>query len=562
MHQNFNHKTIQMKKLLPLLIIAILFLTGKTVISQSSSMVELTIIRNGEPITDTLDNGQIITFDTSSDDAEQENDEMDALFDDDLDAGWEGDPEDFNVLTTGLRFQNVTVPQGATIDSAYLILTSHEAKSPEDVAEITIVGEASDFANTYDLSSLITDRPETQAKLEWIVNEDWGLWTTHRTPDIKNIVQEIVNRNGWSYGNALAIMLKGKNQGPSEVENAREFESFENIADPEDGGDGQNHPERRPVLRIYYTVTSTVIERYILTNGDPITDTLDNGQIITFDTSSDDAEQENDEMDALFDDDLDAGWEGDPEDFNVLTTGLRFRDIDMPKNVTVDSAFIVVCSHEAKSTEDVAELTIVGEASDNAATYNLESLISDRPETAAKINWTVAEEWGLWTYHRTPDIKNIIQEIIDRTGWQTGNTIAIMIKGQNQGPSEVENAREFESFENIADPEDGGDGQNHPDRRPKLVIYYSSPSFTSETYTQTYQLDIYPNPVLDNQLQFNLPNNSQALIQIHDQSGRLLLENNTHGIKQVSLNIASLPRGIYIVKVLQDRKVYVQKMIK
>jgi hypothetical protein len=29
----------------------------------------------------------------------------------------------------------------------------------------------------------------------------------------------------------------------SEDENARELESFENIADPEDGGDGQHHPE-------------------------------------------------------------------------------------------------------------------------------------------------------------------------------------------------------------------------------------------------------------------------------------------------------------------------------
>jgi hypothetical protein len=371
-----------------------------------------------------------------------------------------------------------------------------------------------------------------------------------------------VNRNGWSCGNALAIILKGKNQGPSEVENAREFESFENISDPEDGGDGQNHPERRPILRIYYTVTSTVIERYILTHGNPITDTLDNGQIITFDTSSDDAEQENDEMDALFDDDLDAGWEGDPEDFNILTTGLRFRDIDMPKNVTIDSAFIVVCSHEAKSSDDVAELIIVGEASDYAATYNLESLITDRPETTAKINWTVAEEWGLWTYHRTPDIKNIIQEIIDREGWQRGNPIAILIKGQNQGPSEVENAREFESFENISDPEDGGDGQNHPERRPKLVIYYSTPSFTSETFTQTFKLDAYPIPVQGNQLHINLYDNSQALIHINDQSGRLLIEKRTKGIKQVNLNVESLPRGIYIVKVLQDGKVYVQKMIK
>jgi hypothetical protein len=37
---------------------------------------------------------------------------------------------------------------------------------------------------------------------------------------------------------------------------------------------------------------------------------FDNGhQVVTFDTSSDDAEQEND--------DIDAGWEGEPDDKNI-----------------------------------------------------------------------------------------------------------------------------------------------------------------------------------------------------------------------------------------------------
>ncbi|MDP4820266.1 MAG: hypothetical protein NWR67_04625, partial [Saprospiraceae bacterium] len=59
-------------------------------------------------------------------------------------------------------------------------------------------------------------------------------------------------------------------------------------------------------------------ERRILSTG-TITE-----EGVTFAVSSDDAEQENESIDALFDDDLDTGWEGDPEDQNVLTTGLRF----------------------------------------------------------------------------------------------------------------------------------------------------------------------------------------------------------------------------------------------
>ncbi|NJL75495.1 MAG: hypothetical protein HC892_11155 [Saprospiraceae bacterium] len=47
------------------------------------------------------------------------------------------------------------------------------------------------------------------------------------------------------------------------------------------------------------------------------TDTItDDG--VTFTASSDDAEQENDAIDALFDDDIDAGWEGEPDDQNIF----------------------------------------------------------------------------------------------------------------------------------------------------------------------------------------------------------------------------------------------------
>jgi hypothetical protein len=73
-------------------------------------------------------------IDESSDDAEQQNNVMDKLFDDDLDMGWEGD--DFNIVATGFRFTGVTIPKGAKIDSAYIIFFSHEEE--KDTAADTI----------------------------------------------------------------------------------------------------------------------------------------------------------------------------------------------------------------------------------------------------------------------------------------------------------------------------------------------------------------------------------------------------------------------------------------
>jgi len=177
-----------------------------------------------------------------------------------------------------------------------------------------------------------------------------------------------------------------------------------------------------------------VLHRFIM-----VTDTIDDGGVFVA-VSSDDAEQENDEMDSLTDDDLDAGWEGAPEDQNILTTGLRFRDVSIPKGAVINSAFIQVWSHEGKSAEDVARVTIAGEANDTPETYTEEALITDRPRTNAEVLWEVAEEWEIWEMYQTPNLKDIVQEIVDREGWEPGNAMAFMMLGENQGLSDLENA--------------------------------------------------------------------------------------------------------------------------
>lgn len=501
------------------------------------------------------DKGIVLTV--STDDAEQENDEIDTLFDDDIDAGWEGDPEDQNILTCGLRFRNILIPRGAVIDSAFIIITSHEAKTADDVAQLTIWGDASDNAATFTEDALITALPATQAQVNWTVAEEWGLWTTHRTVNIKTIVQELVNRNGWQPGNAMAFIVEGQNQGPSEVENAREFESFENIADPEEGGDGQNHPERVPQLVIYYSAQSVMAEIPVM-----VTDTITE-EDLTFPVSSDDAEQENDEIDSLFDDDLDAGWEGDPEDQNVLNTGIRFRNLPIPMGAVIDSAYITVWSHEAKTAEDVAEVTIFAEATDSAATFTEDALITTRPSTQAQVQWTVAEEWGLWEPYRTPDLKTLVQEVVDREGWRAGNAIAFIFQGRNQGPSEVENAREWESFENIADPEEGGDGQNHPERVPRLTVYYSSPNSTGVfTFApQAESLKIVPNPAGSHGINIELKDLSPADIRIFDLNGRVMLSKRTRDMQQVAIDTHQLPKGVYVVQAIQNNRLFVEQLI-
>jgi RNase P/RNase MRP subunit p29 len=546
-----------MKKLL---LIATLFLGMISLSNAKAERIEIPIVKNGESIEVELDDGTIITVDVSSDDAEQENDEMDSLEDDDLDFGWEGAPDDQNILTTGLRFQNITIPQGAMIEEAYIQVVSHEAKASDDVAVITIVGEAADNPQTYTLDALITDRPATDAKVVWTVAEDWELWGTYKSADISSIVQELVNRQGWQSGNSMAFTFKGENQGPSDMENAREIESFENIADPEEGGDGKNHPERVPKLIIEYTPNSdvTTLEVPIVKNGESIEVELDDGTIITVDVSSDDAEQENDEMDSLEDDDLDFGWEGAPDDQNILTTGFRFQNITIPQGAMIEEAYIQVVSHEAKTADDVAVITIVGEASDNPQTYTLDALITDRPETNAKVIWTVAEDWDLWGTYKSADISSIVQELVNRPNWQSGNAMAFALKGENQGPSDMENAREIESFENIADPEEGGDGKNHPERVPKLIVKYSTTANVEDNFGDTSSR-IFPNPA-DDHIIVVLNNADKCDATIYNQLGQLM-SSSSFDSPFITIGIESLIPGIYYLKLNINDRIETHKVI-
>jgi ribosomal protein L21E len=315
---------------------------------------------------------------------------------------------------------------------------------------------------------------------------------------------------------------------------------------------------------------SVLFERYIQSTGGTLNDTLDNGTVVTLELSSDDVEQENDEVDSYYDDDLDAGWEGAPEDQNLLTLGLRFVDIMVGQGVVIDSAFVVFHAHEGKSADDVAELTIVAEATDDAVTFdennfNENNLLTDRPRTAAQVEWTVDEDWTIWQPYKTADIGSVIQEIVDRPGWAPGNAIALIFLPEDQGPSAVENAREFTSYENIADPDDvdpegnPGDGTNHPERRPYLQIYVEGSLSTVELNPTLFRT--YPNPVYNGNLQVSLQEKAPAQIAIYDNQGRMVKQRTTTGIDRSVFDLSDVPAGIYLIQVNQNGKVHQKKIV-
>ena len=144
--------------------------------------------------------------------------------------------------------------------------------------------------------------------------------------------------------------------------------------------------------------------------------------------SSDDAEERTPGSTTLNSSDLDMVISAN----SIQTVGLRFRKVSIPPKSTIVNAFVQFKSDEGNSEE--ASLTIYGEASDNASTTfkSIAKNITSRASTAASLKWTPAP-WvfpGMMTPNeRTSDLSSVIQEIVNRPGWSSGNSLALMISG-------------------------------------------------------------------------------------------------------------------------------------
>src|SRR3972149_3053606 len=149
-----------------------------------------------------------IRISQNSDDAEQKsNGEMDLNDKLDLDIA-----ED----QTGLRFQNINIPQGSIITKAYIQFTAAN-NNEEDSAGVDIFAENIANAKTFSQSKFnITNREKSNASIDWFIpkwNEKGDASKAQRTPDISALVQEVINREGWSSGNSIAFMLIINNNG-------------------------------------------------------------------------------------------------------------------------------------------------------------------------------------------------------------------------------------------------------------------------------------------------------------------------------------------------------------
>ena len=140
----------------------------------------------------------------------------------------------------GLRYNNITIPQGSTVTEAYVQFNADNTGA--DAVELTIYGENVANAAAYvgtlcELSARsLTTENVVWAIPEWVNKADRG--DAQKTINIANIVNEIVNRTDWVSGNSINIIMKhtGVSVGASSSSGGREAENYSS-SKPEDGAE-------------------------------------------------------------------------------------------------------------------------------------------------------------------------------------------------------------------------------------------------------------------------------------------------------------------------------------
>jgi hypothetical protein len=427
----------------------------------------------------------------------------------------------------GIRFNNVTLPEGATLYRAYIQFEADETDAEQDPTNLVIYGELAEASSTFEeVANNVSSRIQTATSVSW---NEVALWEEigeknikQRSPYITTIVNEIINQTGWVSGNAITFIFSGKGKRVAEAidgTSAPELKLFyqqpclsegtscddgnsDTYFDAEDGFCNCAGIEKEGTLNYQIAASIDDVEQ------------AETGGVIYTNSS-----------------DLELVYDTFADQFNQ-NIGLRFNKITLPKNALITNAYLQFTSDETDDEE--TNLVISGEKVANSLVFEeVDFNVTLRPKTVASVSWSQIPSWEekgeILEAQKTPNIKTIVQEIVNLEAWEYLNSMTFFINGTGK--------RVAESF----------DGDQ--DAAPKLIIEYNVENVLSTETNNAAQgfLNMYPNPVRG----FLNVHSKEIVknVKFYSLIGKEVL-NVSLNVTKARIRIADLKSGLYIVKVI------------
>ncbi len=303
---------------------------------------------------------------------------------------------DGGAQTVGLRFEGVTVPPDAEIVDAYIQFTTDEARAEETSLAVQGVatGDAAAFATKV---GHMNGLRRTWAKVPW-APAPWGLVNEagpdQQTPALNPILQELVLRPDYDSGSAMAFLITGSGR--------RVARAFVRGA------------AQAPRLVVEYIERARHVVELRIANGQDDVEQRDTG--VMYPNSSD----------------IELGHDAGPQQ-----VGLRFG-VDLPAGAQVTRAWIQFTADEV-NVEPTRVLIRALHGAGPAFGAGVDDL-GARPRTSAGMNWSIpkwssAGESG--AAQRTPDLRKMIQEVLDGPDYRPGSPLMFQIAGSGRRTAEA-----------------------------------------------------------------------------------------------------------------------------
>ena len=297
-----------------------------------------------------------------------------------------------SVVYTGLRYDKLNIPQGATVTKAYLRFVSSGVNI--GATNISIAAEAADNGLAFSASANnISSRTRTTSTVNWNSANDWPAPGERiDSIDISPVAQEVVNRAGWCGGNGLNLIIQAQGLTAS---SSRRVPSFED-------GSGVS-----PQLVLEYdqnTATGCI------------------SGALSFQVSS----QANNAEEKL------NGYQSTGSELtfnNYYNTyiGMRFQNISIPKSATITKAYLEFTAYSDR-TSSGASLTFSAANEDDADDFSpyTRYMLRDKTKTGS-VTWSNIPSWYRNNQYQSPDIKSVLQPIVNRAGWTPGNDMMLIV---------------------------------------------------------------------------------------------------------------------------------------
>lgn len=329
--------------------------------------------------------------------------------------------------SAALRFQEIGIPKGATIESARIDFAPAAGNLPGDTLTLDVKAELVGDASIIEAGSDVMGRTPKTTAISWTVPE-WAAEAPPievQGPDVTSLVQQVVNTSGWCGNNSMAFFFE-----PESGNSVRTAFSLE-------GGIGL-----QPTLTVNYSGGSTGCLNPIIE--------------ATVNSSKDDAYQQANDIVIL---------DGNTIPVTTDRFGARFTAVPLKQGATILDAQVFLTPANTVTSASIST-NVRFEQIDSAPPFaGSNNNISGRSEAGASTctinNWIN----GTPFICSQAGIKTGLQGVINRSGWTPGNAIAMTF---TQSSTSTLLAQAYES---------------NPGQAIKLRMKIASGGIESEGYT-------------------------------------------------------------------------------